>query len=465
LKIRLNFSKISLLTGLLVLLCNIPSVALDFSSFTVKGFEGKGPLEFSSPEDLLLDSNGRIIVADHRNNRIQVLTAEGNFLFSIPGNPPKTDAANANAEEQAQMQNFAELQKICRRPSGLALDKNGLLYVASFEADKIGIINLSTGNLTGTISRSGKAQGELNGPMGIAISPDGTKIAVAEFKGRRVQILSEDGKCLKELLYQEESKKGRFSTVAPRGVHWNRQGQLIVSYPTFHQVVCWEPMEGKLIWRYGSSKGRDKGQLDNPSFITDAKDGNLLIADTGNHRIVEITGDGKFFEHHGRRGSAPGRLLSPRGLALTDDESLVISDSGNNRVHFFQPGQATIMLREVKQLALKDDWESAMPRIERILYLQPNNQQAVDLMVNGLYFFGNQAFNERNYDKAEEYYRRVIRYRPDDSNIAQKLDAIFWAANQGLIATVIFGIIAIIVGLIIIWVLKVLISRFIFSKS
>lgn len=454
-----------LLTTFFLLLPVFSVSALDFSSFTVKGFEGKGPLEFSSPEDLLLDSSGRIIVADHRNNRIQVLTAEGDYLFSIPGTPPKAEASIETAEEQARTQNYSELQKIVRRPSGLALDKNGLLYVASFEADKIGIINMADGSLTGTIGRSGKAQGELNGPMDIAISPDGSRIAVAEFKGKRVQILAEDGKCLKELLYQEESKKGRFSTVAPRGVHWNTQGQLIVSYPTYNQIVCWEPMEGKLIWRYGSSKGRDKGQLDNPSFITDGKDGNLLIADTGNHRIVEITGDGKFFEHHGRRGSAPGRLISPRGMALTSDESLVISDSGNNRIHFFQPGQATIMLREIKQLALKDDWESAMPRIEKVLYLQPNNQQAVDLMVNGLYFFGNQAFNEKNYDKAEEYYRRVIRYRPDDPNIPQKLDAIFWAANQGLIATVIFGIIAIIVGLIVIWVLKVLISRFIFSKS
>jgi len=291
-------------------------VALDFSSFTVKGFEGKGPLEFASPEDLLLTPDGRIVAADHRNNRIQILSAEGDYLTSIPGTPPKTASSSLSAEEQAKIQNFTELQNICRKPSGLALDKNGLLYVASFEADKIGIINIADGSLTGTISRSGKAQGELNGPTDIAISPDGTKIAVAEFKGKRVQILAEDGKCLKELLYQEETKKGRFSTVAPRGVHWNNLGQLIVTYPTFHQIVCWEPMEGKLIWRYGSAKGRDKGQLDSPSFITDGKDGNLLISDSGNHRIVEITSDGKFFEHHSRKGSAPGRLLSPRGLAL-----------------------------------------------------------------------------------------------------------------------------------------------------
>lgn len=449
---------------LLFFSATLPLLALDFSVFTVKGFEGKGPLEFSSPEDLVITQDGRIIVADHRNNRIQVLTAEGDFIAAIPGEFKKPDGKVASAAEEARMLNYAELQTICKRPSGLALDRQGKLYVSSFEADKIGIIDIKSGELTGTLGKSGRTQGELNGPMDIDISADG-RLAIAEFKGKRVQIWSDLGKCLKELIYQEPTKKGGFTAVAPRGVHWLADGNIVVAYPGFHQIVCWEPVEGKIVWRYGSTKGREKGMLDSPSFITNGKDGNLLIADSGNHRIVEITRDGMFFEHHSRRGSAPGRLLSPRGLVLNNDETLTISDQGNNRIHFFQPGQATLMLREIKQFALKDDWVNAMPRIERILYLQPNNPQALDLMINGLFFFGNQAFNDRDYDKAEEYFRRILRYRPDDPTIPQKLDAIFWAANQGLIATTIFGIIATIVGLILIWILKVLVSRFIFSKS
>jgi len=106
-----------------------------------------------------------------------------------------------------------------------------------------------------------------------------------------------------------------------------------------------------------------------------------------------------------------------------------------------------------------------MPRIEQILYLAPNNPEAHELMVNALYFFGNRAFNERDYDKAEEFYRRILRYRPEDPNIPQKLDAIFWAANQSLIASIVFGIIATIAGLILIWILKILISRFFFTQS
>ncbi|NLF97028.1 MAG: hypothetical protein GX569_09840 [Candidatus Riflebacteria bacterium] len=438
--------------------------SLDFSVYSSKGFEGKGPLEFASPEDLVITRDGLIIVADHRNNRLQVLSKEGDYVGEIPRTAKIDESKLDAAAIEARKQNLDELSKLLKKPVGLALDAQDRLYVTSMETDKIAIIDPRNGALTGTLCKSGKAQGELYAPMDVDVSHDG-RIAVAEWRNRRVQILNDEGKCLKELIYQEETKRGGLSPVAPRGVHWTSDGRLVVSYPTFNQVVCWNPSDGQVLWRYGGIKGTDRGMLNNPSFITSALNNNLLISDTLNNRIVEITGDGKYFEHHGRRGSKPGALLSPRGLALNRDEVLVISDQGNNRIHFFQPGQTTLMLREIKQMALKDEWESAMPRIEQILYLSPNNPEAHELMVNALYFFGNRAFNEREYDKAEEYYRRILRYRPEDPSIPQKLDAIFWAVNQSLIASIVFGIIATIAGLILIWVLKILISRYIFTQS
>jgi tetratricopeptide (TPR) repeat protein len=463
----INSLRIKLLLLLLLLLC-LPDLGaqtyLDFSVYNTKGFEGKGPLEFSSPEDIVITREGLIILADHRNNRLQILSSEGEFVGAIP-NTAKIDESKLDAVAlEARQQNLAELTRLFKKPVGLALDAQGRLYVTMMETDKIAIIDPRNGMLTGTLCKSGKGQGELYAPMDIDISHNG-HIAVAEWRNRRVQILNDQGKCLKELIYQEETKRGSMAAVAPRGVHWTSEGKLVVSYPLFNQVVCWNPADGQVLWRYGGSKGSDKGMLNNPSFITASLNNNLLIADTLNHRIVEITNDGKYFEHHGRRGSKPGALLSPRGIALSRDEILVISDQGNNRIHFFQPGQTTLMLREIKQLALKDEWESAMPRIEQILYLSPNNPEAHELMVNALYFFGNRAFNEGDYDRAEEYYRRILRYRPEDPNIPQKLDAIFWAANQSLIASIVFGIIATIAGLILIWVLKTLISRFIFTQS
>ena len=38
------------------------NAALDLSVFTIRGFEGKGPLEFNAPEELLLLQDGRILL-------------------------------------------------------------------------------------------------------------------------------------------------------------------------------------------------------------------------------------------------------------------------------------------------------------------------------------------------------------------------------------------------------------------
>jgi sugar lactone lactonase YvrE len=448
----------------LVCLLMLASVghALDLSDYVVRGFEGKGPLEFNTPEDLLITADGRIVVADQKNNRLQVLTKDGDFIRFIPQMPSLNENIDPAVKAAAQ-QNFEQLQKLMKKPTGLAFGPEGKLYISCQDTDIIAIVDFESGNLLGTLCKSGKGQGELRSPMDIDLSHDG-RIAVAEWRNQRVQILDGEGKCLLEIIYNEETKRG-YKPVSPRGVFWTIEGKLLVAYPIFNQVVCWNVESGQIEWRYGI-KGRDRGMLNNPSYISNAPEGRFLIADTLNHRIVEITRDGKYhYNYPIRKGSGPGRLISPRGLMVNQEETLVVSDQGNNRIHLFQPGQATIMLREVKQLALKDDWATAMPKIERILYLKPNEAQARELMVNALYYFGDKAFAEGDFLRAEEYFRRVLRYRPDDPNIPQKLDAIFWASNQGLIANVVFGIIAVIIALILIWILKTIISRFIFSRT
>jgi hypothetical protein len=41
---------------------------------------GSGPTEFKLPHDLTIDPQGRLMVADRGNHRIQILDQEGNYL-------------------------------------------------------------------------------------------------------------------------------------------------------------------------------------------------------------------------------------------------------------------------------------------------------------------------------------------------------------------------------------------------
>ena len=71
------------------------------------GKAGTGPGEFRTPHALEFDSKGRLIVADRHNHRIQILTKDGKFI--------------------AEYDDFG-------RSSGLAIDKNDVIYTADSES-------------------------------------------------------------------------------------------------------------------------------------------------------------------------------------------------------------------------------------------------------------------------------------------------------------------------------------------
>src|SRR5687767_2696248 len=73
----------------------------------VIGKTGTGPGEFRTPHALEFDSQGRLIVADRHNHRVQILTREGKSVAEYP--------------------EFG-------RTSGLAIDKNDTIYTADSES-------------------------------------------------------------------------------------------------------------------------------------------------------------------------------------------------------------------------------------------------------------------------------------------------------------------------------------------
>lgn len=70
------------------------------------GASGTGPGQFGMPHCLALDSQGRLYVGDRDNNRIQIFTQDGKYL--------------------GQITQFG-------RPSGIAIDKNDVIYVTDSE--------------------------------------------------------------------------------------------------------------------------------------------------------------------------------------------------------------------------------------------------------------------------------------------------------------------------------------------
>ena len=97
------------------------------------------------------------------------------------------------------------------------------------------------------------------------------------------------------------------------GVAVNDRGEIIVAEYRGHCISIFSA-NGKKIKSF-SSGGSDLGQLWNPTGVTVDGQGNILVCDTGNHRIQKFS-SGTFMTTVGSRGSGPLQFNYPCGIAI-----------------------------------------------------------------------------------------------------------------------------------------------------
>jgi len=140
------------------------SVAILKDGRVVKRVGGPGnlPLEFSRPHDVEVTADGRVIVVDSGNNRLQILDLDLNLVKVLAGAP----------------YNFHE-------PKYVALDTEGRLYVADeynsqvkiFDRDYAPVAFIGSG-------QQGDGPGQLNWPEGVFV--DGTRIWISDTYNDRI---------------------------------------------------------------------------------------------------------------------------------------------------------------------------------------------------------------------------------------------------------------------------------------
>lgn len=83
---------------------------------------------------------------------------------------------------------------------------------------------------------------------------------------------------------------------------------------------------------------RTTARFNQPNGLAIASNGNVYVADSANHSIRLITGDGvTTVAGNGKAGFNNGgqdssQLKNPRGIEFLDENTLIIADSGNNRI-------------------------------------------------------------------------------------------------------------------------------------
>jgi DNA-binding beta-propeller fold protein YncE len=170
--------------------------------------------------------------------------------------------------------------------------------------------------------------------VGVALGRD--FIYAVDAANNQVRKLDPQGHFVAEI-GARASGRGRLN--GPQGVALDPQGNILVADTANDRIVKFAP-NGSVLATWGAKggsgpPGAGPGELRGPTALLVNPAGDVLIADTGNNRIEELRPDGSFLDAWGGLGSRPGRFHQPTGLALDRAGNVYVVDRGNNRVEKF----------------------------------------------------------------------------------------------------------------------------------
>ncbi|HEY9843111.1 MAG TPA: hypothetical protein V6D23_21765, partial [Candidatus Obscuribacterales bacterium] len=130
-------------------------------------------------------------------------------------------------------------------------------------------------------------------------------------------------------------------------------GNTIIVDQGNHRIIEINP-QSKIIWQYGitASVGITRGRLYSPSDMQPLKGGHFLITDTDNHRVIEVNADEEIIWQYGNPenklgsgyGSINNQLNAPTQSFRMPNGNTLIADSENRRIIEVNPDREIVWL-------------------------------------------------------------------------------------------------------------------------
>ncbi|XP_077983416.1 E3 ubiquitin-protein ligase TRIM71-like [Glandiceps talaboti] len=274
----------------------------------VFGCEGESEGQLCRPWGVCTDRDGRIIVADRSNNRIQFFDTNGRFIYKFGS------AGSRNGQFD--------------RPAGVVVDNKNRIIVADKDNHRIQIFTIE-GQFMFKFGEKGVKNGQFNYPWDVAASPEG-RILVSDTRNHRIQLFAPDGTFLNKYGFEGALWK-HFDS--PRGVAFNHEGHMVVTDFNNHRLLVIHPDFQSA--RFLGSEGSSNGQFLRPQGVAIDPEGHIIVADSRNHRVQVFTPNGNFLCKFGLPGTGPSQVDRPSGICVSPDGLIIVVDFGNNRVQIF----------------------------------------------------------------------------------------------------------------------------------
>ena len=272
-------------------------------------------------------------------------------IFQIWLNRDYTAYAKITGENSLTLSTWqpsARMELFIRKDIAAQMWQYGILQAAPLQVDPYakGSISLTADLTFGT---AGNASGQLNTPRGLAVAPDGS-LYVADSRNHRIEHFDVTGNLIQT--FGKVSPGCPYATVPPAnvpvgtfcepwGVAVSPDGQWIYVADTWNHRIQKFSADGTSVKTWGTPNydpvSSGNFGLWGPRGIVVDSQGHVLVADTGNKRIIVYDADGNFLSQFGGQGSAAGQFDEPVGLTLDSQGNLYVADTWNQRIQVFAP--------------------------------------------------------------------------------------------------------------------------------
>nr|HPK87621.1 NHL repeat-containing protein [Atribacterota bacterium] len=161
----------------------------------------------------------------------------------------------------------------------------------------------------GTFGEFGERAGQFNYPVGIALDKNGN-IFISDWENDRIQVFDSTEK----YIFTIPDEASNVKLDGPVGIVLDNEDNILVVEQHNHRIHKISP-DGHSIMVFGQS-GNKPGEFDNPRGIALDKDGNIYVVDTGNSRVQVFSPNFELLFTFGREGMGDGEFYYPRGIAL-----------------------------------------------------------------------------------------------------------------------------------------------------
>jgi DNA-binding beta-propeller fold protein YncE len=257
--------------------------------------------EFNAMHSLAITKNGDIYVADTLNHRVRKIDARSGKITTIAGTGAKGFSGDGGPATRAEFNGV-----YC-----IALDEGErALYLADLENRRIRVIDLKTGVVSTVAGNGAKGvpddgsdarSAPLVDPRAVAVDARGN-VYILERSGHALRVVDRAGKIRTVAGTGTKGASGdggdaRKATLnGPKHLCVDAQGNVMIADTENHRIRLYRPADGTIMNVAGSGTKGTAGlggppgaaELNQPHGVTIGPGGVLLICDSSNHRILKI---------------------------------------------------------------------------------------------------------------------------------------------------------------------------------